>query len=324
MRFFSRRNPTLTIFFATDVHGSRVCFRKFLAAPDFYGADVAILGGDMTGKMVVPIVRHAKDRFRAKIAGKQVEVSEDKLASLETKIADSGFYPYRTDPDELAEFQARPERVDELFNDLIAATLREWGELAEEKYRGTDRVVYAAPGNDDPYFVNDILMELPRFQLVDGDVTTIAERYEMLTTSYSNPTPWATHREVSEAELGEYIDKLAGKIESMQTAIFNVHPPPFNTGIDEGPEIDTTTWKQNTSMGQALTKPVGSKAVRDALEYHQPLLSLHGHIHESRGTVRLGDTLCVNPGSDYGDGVLRGCLIHLADGKVKGFQLTSG
>ena len=325
MRFFSRRRePTLTIFFATDVHGSRVCFRKFLAAPDFYGADIAVLGGDMTGKMVVPIVRHAGGRFRAKMAGQEVEVSEDQVASLEARIADNGFYPYRTDPDELADLQAHPERVDELFSGLIAATLKEWGELAEEKYRGTDRVIYAVPGNDDPYVVNDILTELPRFELVDGEVTTIGGRYEMLATSYSNPTPWNTHRELSEAALEERIDELAGRIGEIDTAIFNIHPPPYNTGIDEGPEIDTDTWKQNTAMGQGLTKPVGSKAVRDALESHQPLLSLHGHIHESRGTARLGRTLCVNPGSDYGDGVLRGCLIQLADGKVKGFQLTSG
>ena len=324
MRFFSRREPTFTIFFATDIHGSRVCFRKFLAAPDFYGADIAILGGDMTGKMVVPVVRHTGGRFRAKMAGKEVEVPEDEVASLETRIADGGFYPYRTDPDELADLQALPERVDELFDSLIAATLREWGELAEEKYKGTDRTLYAAPGNDDPTFVNDVLAELPRFELVDGGVTTIGDRHEMLATSYSNPTPWNTHRELGEAELKGWIDELAGGIGTMETAIFNIHPPPYNTGIDEGPEIDTGTWKQNTSMGQALTKPVGSRAVREALEAHQPLLSLHGHIHESRGTARLGRTLCVNPGSDYGDGVLRGCLIHLAGGEDKGFQLTSG
>jgi uncharacterized protein len=278
----------------------------------------------MTGKMIVPIVRHAGGRFRAKMAGQNVEVSEDQVASLETRIADNGFYPYQTDPDELADLQAHPERVDELFNGLMVATLKEWGELAEEKYRDSDRIIYAAPGNDDPLFVNDILEELPRFDLVDGDVITIGGRYEMLATSYSNPTPWNTHRELGEAELEEWIDKLAGRIGAMETAIFTIHAPPYNTGIDEGPEVDTDTWKQNTAMGQGLTKPVGSQAVRNALESYQPLLSLHGHVHESRGTVRLGRTLCVNPGSDYGDGILRGCLIHLTDGKVKGFQLTAG
>ena len=313
----------LTIFFATDLHGSLVCFKKFLSAPDFYAADIAILGGDMTGKMLIPVIRKPGG-YRAVVAGKEVEATEDEVERLETVIADSGFYPYRTDPEELAELQERPERVDELFVRLMADTLRRWGELADERYRGTDRVIYIAPGNDDPFGIDEVLAEIPRFWVVESEVTILGGPYEMLATGYSNKTPWDTHRELPEQVLRDRIDKLAARVSSMETAIFNIHVPPYNTGIDTGPDIDPHTWEQKATMGHGHTKPVGSVAVREAIEAHQPLLSMHGHIHESRGSFRLGRTLCVNPGSDYGDGILRGCLVHLVGGHIRGFQLTSG
>jgi len=317
-------NDELTLFFATDLHGSLVCFRKFLAAPDFYGADVAILGGDMTGKMVVPVIARPGGGYRARLAGRDIEATEDEVAVLEELIADSGFYPYRTDPDETAELQAHPEHVDELFVRLMAETLRRWNALAEEKYSGTDRVIIVAPGNDDPFEIDEVLVELPRFRVVEESVTVLREPYEMLATGYSNLTPWSTHRELPEEELRDRIDKLAAGIASMETAIFNIHVPPYNTGLDTGPDVDPHTWEQRSTMGQGHTKPVGSVAVREAIEAHHPVLSLHGHIHESRGSHRLGRTLCVNPGSDYGDGILRGALVHLAGTEVRGFQLTSG
>lgn len=324
MAFFSRSKDELTIFFATDLHGSLVCFRKFLSSPDFYGADINILGGDMTGKMVIPVVRQPGGGYRAKVAGKDIEVEDGDVARMERIIADGGFYPYRTDFDEVGELTAEPWRIDRLFLQLMGDTLRMWNDLAEDRYRGTDRVVFIAPGNDDPFEIDEVLAELSRFRVVEGEVTVLCEPYEMLATGYSNVTPWRTHRELPEEDLRERIDKIAAGVTSMQTAIFNIHVPPYNTGIDQGPDIDPHTWEQHSTMGHEHTKPVGSHAVREALEAYQPLLSLHGHIHESRGSFRLGRTLCVNPGSDYGDGILRGCLVNLVKGQIRGFQLTSG
>jgi Icc-related predicted phosphoesterase len=151
MGLLRRTSNKVTLFFATDIHGSEICFKKFLGAPDFYGADVSILGGDMTGKMIVPLVADGSRGYEATVAGRPVSVDdEDAARALEARIRDAGFYPYRTDPDEIAELGRRPERVDELFRAEMAATLRRWGELAEARYEGTDRVVYVAPGNDDP------------------------------------------------------------------------------------------------------------------------------------------------------------------------------
>jgi Icc-related predicted phosphoesterase len=64
--------------------------------------------------------------------------------------------------------------------------------------------------------------------------------------------------------------------------------------------------------------------VRTAIEETRPALSLHGHIHEARGHARIGDTLCINPGSAYEQGELLGALIDLSGKKVKKFVLTSG
>jgi hypothetical protein len=69
---------------------------------------------------------------------------------------------------------------------------------------------------------------------------------------------------------------------------------------------------------------VGSKAVRAAIEKYQPLVGLHGHIHESRSAQKIGRTTCINPGSEYGEGILRGCLVTFAEGVIEGFQMTSG
>ena len=325
MPLFGRSKERLSIFFATDIHGSEICFKKLLAAPDFYDVDVCILGGDMTGKMVVPLIDQGNEMYKATIAGREVTVSgEAEAAQLESKVRDSGFYPYRTTPDEMAELSSDRRRVDDIFHQEMEKTLRRWGDLAERKLGASGRKIYVAPGNDDPYFIDDVIRDIPSFQLVEGEIVTLGDRYEMLSTGYSNHTPWKTHREIDEVELKELIDKLAARIGNPDTAIFNIHVPPYNATIDEGPDIDPETWDQRTSMGRSMTKPVGSRGVREAIEEHQPLVSLHGHIHESRGVVRLERTLAINPGSDYGDSVLRGCLVLLEGNKVAGHQLTSG
>jgi Icc-related predicted phosphoesterase len=54
------------------------------------------------------------------------------------------------------------------------------------------------------------------------------------------------------------------------------------------------------------------------------MLGLHGHIHEAQAVARIGRTLAVNPGSEYGEGVLKGCLLTIANGKVTSYQMTAG
>jgi Icc-related predicted phosphoesterase len=205
--------------------------------------------------------------------------------------------------------------------------LIEWSEWAERKLAGTDMEILVAPGNDDPYFLDDVLRDLPRFRLVEEQVVDDAIPdldVEILSTGISNPTPWKTHREVPEEELRRRLDDLAGRVRNCERAIFNIHVPPYASQLDEGPIIDSETLKQSTGFGQDATIPVGSTAVREAIEEYQPMISLHGHIHESRGIAHIGRTLAVNPGSDYSDGVLRGAFIELTAAGTTSYQLTSG
>jgi len=105
------------------------------------------------------------------------------------------------------------------------------------------------------------------------------------------------------------------------SAIFNIHVPPYKSGLDEAPELDKDL--RPVLAGQSL-KPVGSTALRKAIEEAKPLLGLHGHIHEGRGATRIGKTLCINPGSMYEQGTLLGAIVALGKNKIENYVLTSG
>jgi uncharacterized protein len=116
---------------------------------------------------------------------------------------------------------------------------------------------------------------------------------------------------------------VVSSIPDMSRAVFNFHAPPYGTGLDEAPALDEN---MRPILGGAVMKPVGSTAVKEAILKYQPALSVHGHIHESKGVLRLGKTLTMNPGSSYTDGVLQGAVIDLNEkkGKVARYILVNG
>jgi uncharacterized protein len=314
-----------TIFFATDLHGSETCFRKFVAAARFYGADLLVLGGDLTGKLVVPLVSVPGGRWEAWVHGRRRLLDEAGAAELERQARVAGSYTRRMGPDEHQHLEANPEAVEELFAELMAETLRRWLRLAEERLAGSDVRILTAPGNDDPWMVDGVLAEHGggRVVLAEGEIVEVAPGHELLTTGWTNKTPWNTPREYPEEAIAQRLDDLAAGLANPAGALFNVHVPPYDSRLDTAPLLGQDL-KVKTSMGGEVTAPVGSTAVRDAIERHQPLVSLHGHIHESGGTVRLGRTLAVNAGSEYGEGVLRGVLVTVGGGKVLRYQATTG
>lgn len=319
-----RNGDETTVFFATDLHGSEVCFRKFVAAAAFYGADLLILGGDLTGKLVTPIVQNGQGWW-SEVHGRRVALKADELDAFELQMADEGVYTRRMSPDEHAAFEAAPEKVDALFVELMTERLEHWIDLALEKLDGTPVRILTAPGNDDPYAVDDVIRRRggDRVLLVEGEVTEIAPGHEMLNTGWSNHTPWDTHREFDEEALRAHIEEMARQLRDPATAIFNIHVPPYDSTLDTAPLLDADLAVQ-TSMGNQLTAPAGSTAVRAAIEAYQPLASLHGHIHESGGSVRIGRTVAINAGSEYGEGVLRGVLFTVGGGELRRVQATSG
>lgn len=316
-----------TVFFATDLHGSEVCFKKFVAAARFYGADVLIMGGDVTGKLVVPVVGsgNGSGRYAAEVHGATVALRGDQLDSFEEKIADEGLYPVRLTPDEHQHYEQHPDEVGDLFLRLMLERLARWVDYAREKLAGSEIRIITTPGNDDPPEIDEVIRErgADRVLLLEGEVYELAPGHQMLNSGYSNLTPWHTHREFPEDFIREHIERMASSISAPENAIFNIHVPPYDSTLDVAPLLDNEL-AVRTSMGAQMTGPVGSTAVRGLIEKYQPLLTLHGHVHESGGTARIGRTLSINPGSEYGEGILRGALVSVGGGRVHRFQVTSG
>jgi len=311
------------IFFATDVHGSEVCWRKFLNSGKHYKADAIILGGDMTGKALVPIINDGGGNWHATLLENRESLSgEEQVAAFEQAVKRRGYYPFRIDPDELRELAEDEPRWHALFEEHMLATVREWMELADEKLGGTGIRCFVCPGNDDQLEVDEVIAKAKTVELGEGRVIEV-DGYQMASSGWANRTPWDTYREEDEPQLAERIERMVSQVTaSPERTIFSLHCPPYGTGLDDAPEL--TAEMDLKDAGHAV-KPVGSTAVRDAIERFQPALSLHGHIHECRATKRLGRTLCVNPGSSYEQGQLLGAVIDVEGGKqVKKFVLTSG
>ncbi|MCU0492235.1 MAG: metallophosphoesterase [Chloroflexaceae bacterium] len=313
----------MRLFFATDIHGSEICWKKFLNAGKFYGADVLVLGGDMTGKALVPITQQPDGSFRATLLQQTfILKNEAEVRDMERRVGSRGYYPFRVTPEQLAMFEAHPERVDAFFHEQILKVVEQWMKLADERLAGSGRRCFVCPGNDDSFDIDGVVARSQHVQLAEGRVVELGDGFRMASTGWSNPTPWQTFRECSEAEMAAKIAAMIPADADMGRMIFNFHCPPHGSNLDDAPEIDADLNVKNA--GHVLV-PVGSTAVRDAILKHQPLLSLHGHIHEGKGTARLGKTLAINAGSLYEQGVLQGALIELDPRKgLKSYTLTTG
>jgi uncharacterized protein len=311
------------LYFATDLHGSSKCFRKFLNAGPTYGADVLILGADLAGKAIQGLVRAPGGHYRARFIGTDYDVEEGpELEALEKLIEDHGYYPIRADPGELEALQSAGT-LDTVFLEAMAKRLRAWLALADERLRPRGIPLYLMLGNDDPPALKPILEEGGWAISAEGRVLPLDEDHELVSWGYSNLTPFHSHREQTEAELDVSLRAMTSQLRDPSRAVFNFHVPPLGSGLDEAPVLDDSLIVQQ-SLGQVRFAPVGSIAVRDLELEAQPLLGLHGHIHESAGIRRLGRTIAINPGSDYGTGALDGALVTLEPGKVASHQLVRG
>ena len=302
----------MKIFFATDIHGSEICWRKFLNAAAFYKADMVVLGGDVTGKVMVPIlaypgyweVTHGGERIRLE--------TRAELDEIQRKIRDRGSYPTVLAPDELDAMNTE-DSVDRRFTMEMTRGLDRWLDMADSKLHGGDIPCILNGGNDDIWEIDDIIERSPSVSFAESKVLDLGGFY-LASMGWTNPTPWNTFREAPEDVLATKIESLVAKIPDMGRTIFNFHAPPYGSGLDEAPALDET---MRPIHGGAVMKPVGSVAVREAIQKYQPILSVHGHIHESRGIWKNGRTMAINPGSSYNDGVLQGAVLELNPKKGK-------
>ena len=300
------------LYFVSDLHGSSLCFRKFVNATGVYKPTVLVLGGDVAGKAIQSIVKGPNGRWNCTFVGTRYELTEgSELAELERLIADHGYYPYRAEPGELEAMEA-DGTLDDLFYRLMRDRLAEWLDIADTRLRPQGVPLYLMLGNDDPPELAEMLDQAPWGVHAEGKVVQLDDEHEMISWGYANTTPWHTYREQDEQQLAAAYAAMADQLERPERAVFNLHPPPYATQLDDAPALDDDLRVQAV-LGQVQYQAVGSTAVRDIEAERQPLVGLHGHIHESSGIRRLGKRrgVILNPGSDYSTGALNGALVSL-------------
>lgn len=333
MAFWKKKDDAdsgrVRLFYATDVHGSERTFRKFINSAKFYKVDHLIMGGDIMGKFMVPIVDEGGGHYRVTL---QEELShldgESAVQEVRDRIETLGFYHITVSEDELRDMQSDQSNVDATFKRLAHERLQRWVAMADERLDGTEVKCYVTGGNDDPQDLLDLLDSIDSEHVINCEekIVLLENTYPMANCGYSNPTPWQTPRETDEVTLEGLLEKAIVGVDDFTSAIFNMHVPPYDCTLDDCPKLDWSTDPPTPIVvgGVAQSAPAGSTAVRNVVEKYQPLLLLTGHIHESRGLVKVGRTTVINPGSEYGEGVLRGCIFTLEPGKLVGYQMTSG
>ena len=308
------------LYVCSDLHASERAWRKFVNAmrDNVYKVDAAVIAGDLTGKAIVPAVEGDRpDEWSATVLGqRRTARSEQELAELERAIADLGYYAVRVTEDQRREMEADPTLVRQMFDEEITRRVRDWMALAAERLEGSGVPVYLMPGNDDDFEIDPILADSTYCRNVNEQVVDLTPWHQLVSMGWSSPTPWSTPRELPEEE---FLDRLSGLMKDVRDptkTVLMTHVPPHDSGLDTAPLLSPDL-RPTISAGDVLRGPVGSTGVRKAIETFQPVLGVHGHIHESGGERRIGRTLCVNAGSEANHGVLRGYLVDLSEGGVE-------
>ncbi|MGD2250011.1 MAG: phosphoesterase [Candidatus Methanofastidiosia archaeon] len=313
------------MFFSVDAHGSTAIWKKWVRVPEFHDAEMLLLCGDLTGKALVPLIEQSDGSYKTTYFGRGWHLtSEKEVAEMENRLAASGCYSFRTTSEEVNEMKNNPKLVDTMMNDAMANRMREWLEFLVEKVDTSKVQVMAMPGNDDEFLIDPVIKSFED-QGVIWCLDKVVEigGFETISLEYVNPTPWDTPREYSEKEMKKKIDKLVKKLDDPSKSIFNFHCPPYNTHLDLAPKLDKTL-RPVVTAGTVQMIHVGSKAVRDAEEKYQPMMGLHGHIHESYASDKLGETIVINPGSEYGEGILRGYIIDFDEEGIDKYWKVEG
>ena len=309
----------IKLFFVTDIHGSNVCFRKFLNALPIYEVDVAVLLGDLTGKVLVPLVEKSASTWECTLMGQHVDIeTEEHLGKIKKTVESAGYYWVHLSRDEFEATRSDPAKIDALFKQLVLERVQEWLDLADERLAGKPFEMFMSPGNDDWPVIDEMIDTAKLVHACDGRNVDL-DGHEMVTCSWSNPTPWQTPRELPEEELDAKLEELCKTVQNNETAIHNFHVPPYGYSLDLCPKLS-----KDLVMSAEEKIHAGSLGAKHMVEKYQPLLGLYGHIHESRGAQKAGRTLLINPGSEYSEGILKGVVVMLDKKKVKDFVFTSG
>lgn len=317
-------NKITKLYYASDIHGSEVCFKKFVNAGKFYEADILILGGDITGKSIALITDKGSGHYLCNYIGKPYELSSgSELDDFVRILKNCGHSPYIALPEEISELFADSEKMEQLFTKVMTTQISKWLGFAENRLKKSGIRCLIMIGNDDLPGISDLIDQSEYIVNPEEKVIELDDYHQMISIGWSNRTPWDTPHECSEEELKVKIEKMMLSVVSPTSCVLCAHVPPYASGLDDAPQL-TEDLRVKTSLGQVQFAPVGSTAVMDAILKYQFILGLHGHIHEVRAMKRIGSTLCINPGSDYSEGTLHGALVSFKKEKLFGYQLVSG
>ncbi|MGC2289143.1 MAG: metallophosphoesterase [Thermoplasmata archaeon] len=313
-----------------DLHGSEVVLNKTLNSAKFYGVKDLVVAGDITGKVLVPILERPDGTLACDLHGVDREFYRKELPDIQKQIRNAGFYFTMVSPAEYDELAADKSKQRAVFLREMLADLRRFYAKADEKLRPLGTRLYLLAGNDDYPEVAEFIRTTPSEVVVayDEQVVDFRDGYRIAGYGYSNPTPWRTPREIPDDQLLEGLRRVVRSADPKRTLLV-AHAPPHETIIDKAPQL-TADLRPVMRAGQVVMASVGSPAVRTVLEEFRPIVGLHGHIHESSGRDFVGasgsrDRIPVfNPGSEYNAGVLRGVLITLENGSVRDYVFTKG
>ena len=314
------------IVFASDFHGNEQVWRKFLNSAKIFKANWLIMGGDLTGKVLTPIILQGDGTYKADFLDQTHTVQAGELENFKKQVREHCYIPYVCDEKEFEELQSAPQdKVEDIFAKLECETLKEWLDLIPKKLTGDlkDVKVLIHPGNDDKFELDDVIKGSPYCTFAEESAVSLDSEHEAACVGWSNPTPWNSPRECSEEELMSKLEKTVSQVKNVKNSLFCLHCPPYESQIDNAPKLDKD-FRPVMEGGRPVYIPVGSKSVRSIIEKYQPLLGLHGHIHECRGWMKIGRTQCMNPGSEYTEGILSAYLIEIDGEKIKRLQRVEG
>jgi len=314
------------IYFATDVHGSDHVWRKWLSVPSFHKADILILAGDLTGKAIVPIVKQSDGTYSSKIFGREWKLKDEKeIEEMEKRISFTGYYPLVCTTEDTTELARDKRKLTDLFHEMIGNRVKQWMDLLVEKVDTKKTMVIVMPGNDDDLLIDPVIQSYEDKGVIYplNKVVNLCYDFEMISMDFTNPTPWDTPRECSEEFLEKKLRTEFERVHNYSKTICNFHCPPFGSRLDMAPKL-TKDLMPIYVLGKVVMVHVGSKAVKKIEKEYQPMLGLHGHIHESYASDYVGKTLVVNPGSEYTEGILRGFIIDLNEKGIERWWKVEG
>src|SRR5487761_1901395 len=245
------------VYYASDIHGSEALWRKFLNAAGVYKSNVIIMGGDVTGKAVIPLAE-TDGGFQVELFGKREQLhGETEVEQADQRIRANGMYPHRMAPDEIARVSALSvDQREDWFAEVMLQTFDRWMELAEERLASTDVRCFLMPGNDDPAGVDTSIERAVRVEAFDDRIVEF-DGHQMISLGYSNRTPFDSPRELDEDELYQRVDTLAAQIDDHARSIFNLHVPPYDSTLDTAAELDDDL-SVDMSGSEQKQIPVGS------------------------------------------------------------------